>query len=220
MQVESMTSVSAFDLFPDIFAPPPELKDRTERTEITIEFDAVPAQSPIRHVPGKSIRKVPAPPDVSWLKGGVEAVDGDTDADLRRCLVVTSDRGERARVLSAIDSLDFAVHVADNPNKAMEMLKCSAYSLLICNKTDAMPRLHDYVAWLPMTVRRTMYYTLIGPDLRTLYSLEALSLSANMVVCDKDIHHLGKILMRGFNDYEKLYRPFLNEVKSKAPLLA
>lgn len=219
MQVEGMTSVNAFDLFPDIFAPQPELDEKVEHAEITMEFDAVPAKSPIRYVPGKSSRKVPAPPDVSWLKGGAEAVDGDTDAELRRCLVVMSDNGERERALSAIGSLDFSVHVADSGNKAMEMLKISAYSLLICNMADAMPTLHDYVTWLPMTARRTMYYTLIGPDLHTLYSLEALSLSANMVVCDKDIHHLGKILMRGFGDYEKLYRPFLNEIKSKSPLL-
>lgn len=220
MQMESIASVNAFDLFPDVFAPQPEMAEKVKSIEITVDFDAVPTKSPIRHVPGKSSRKVPVPPDVSWLKNGIEAVDGDADADVRRCLVAMSDVWERERVLSAIGSLDFAVHVAESGKKAIEMLECSSYSLLVCTMSDAVPALHDYVAWLPMTVRRTIYYTLIGPDLRTLYSLEALSLSANMVVCDKDIHHLGKILLRGFGDYEKLYRPFLNEIKSKSPILS
>lgn len=221
MQVESKIDVNALDLFPDIFAQQPETEPDgiPEHVEIMVEFDAVPTKSPIRYVPGKSSRKIPQPPDVSWLQGGIENVDDDADADLRHCLVVISDIQKREQVLSAIRSFGFSEHVAENGAGAIEMLKRSEYSLLISDITDAMPTLHDYVTWLPMLTRRTMYYTLIGSSLRTLYSLEALSLSANMVVCDRDIRHLEKILLRGFSDYEKLYRPFLEEMQSKLPPL-
>jgi hypothetical protein len=218
MQVENRIDVSAFDLFPDIFAQPPEPESgkSAERVEIAVEFDGIPSNGPIRHVPGKSFRNMPQPPDVSWLQEGFGRVDEDTDADLQHCLVVISGIEKREQVLSSILSLDFSVHVAENGARAIEMLKKSEYSLLICDEVDAMPALHDYVIRLPMVTRRIMYYTLIGPALHTLYNLEALSLSANMVVSDRDVHHLGKILSRGFCDYEKLYRPFLDELQWKS----
>lgn len=50
---------------------------------------------------------------------------------------------------------------------------------------------------------------LIGPKFRTLYNLEALSNSANLVVNDRDIKNLSLILRKGFYDYEELFGPFL-----------
>ena len=57
--------------------------------------------------------------------------------------------------------------------------------------------------------RRNLYYAIIGPKLKTLYDLEALCLSANLVVNSKDVQYLDKILEKGFKDYETLYRPFI-----------
>lgn len=55
---------------------------------------------------------------------------------------------------------------------------------------------------------------LIGPDLQTLYDLEALTLSANLVINEKDLGDINKILRKGIHDYENLFHPFL-EAMSK-----
>ena len=57
--------------------------------------------------------------------------------------------------------------------------------------------------------RRLIYYVLIGAELRTCYDMEALALSANAVVNERDLPYLEVILKRGFLDYEKLFGPML-----------
>ncbi len=58
-----------------------------------------------------------------------------------------------------------------------------------------------------------MYYAIVGPNLHTLYNLEALSLSANLVINDQDLQYLEKILYIGFRDYENLFRPLLDTLR-------
>ena len=67
----------------------------------------------------------------------------------------------------------------------------------------------QYMRNLAGDKRRNLYYLIIGPKLSTLYDLEALSLSANLVVNNKDFQYLDIILKKGFQDYETLYRPFI-----------
>ncbi|MBT8334771.1 MAG: hypothetical protein KJP19_10085 [Deltaproteobacteria bacterium] len=63
--------------------------------------------------------------------------------------------------------------------------------------------------------RRNLYYVIIGPELKTLYDLQALSLSANLVVNNSDMKYLDKILKKGFQDYETLFRPFVEIIQAK-----
>jgi len=55
---------------------------------------------------------------------------------------------------------------------------------------------------------------IVGPSLRTLYDLEALSLSANAVVNSKDIKYINLILRKVYQDYDALYGPYLEVLKS------
>ncbi|MGI9571055.1 MAG: hypothetical protein ACR2PH_15275, partial [Desulfobulbia bacterium] len=52
------------------------------------------------------------------------------------------------------------------------------------------------------------------PELRTLYDLEALSMSANAVVNSKDIKYINLILKKVYQDYNALYGPYLEVLKS------
>ena len=58
-----------------------------------------------------------------------------------------------------------------------------------------------------------MFFILAGPDFRTLYNLEALSLSVNLVVNDADIERLKPILKKSFRDHEELFGPLIEAVR-------
>jgi hypothetical protein len=58
-----------------------------------------------------------------------------------------------------------------------------------------------------MNRRRNIHYTLIGPDFQTLYDLEALSNSANLVVNDSEMDHFGLILKKSLHESQKLFGP-------------
>jgi hypothetical protein len=67
---------------------------------------------------------------------------------------------------------------------------------------------------MSMQRRRYLFYILIGPEFNTLYNLEALANSANLVVNEKDLLHLGLALRRAIPMYEELFGPFMEELTS------
>ncbi len=72
---------------------------------------------------------------------------------------------------------------------------------------------HHHMNRLPISTRRYIYYVLVGQQFHTLYNLEALTSSANLVVNDKDIKHLKHILRRGFLDFENLLGPLFTTLR-------
>ncbi|MCK5340823.1 MAG: hypothetical protein KAJ60_07090, partial [Desulfobulbaceae bacterium] len=72
---------------------------------------------------------------------------------------------------------------------------------------------HSYVSGLAMSKRRYMYYVLVGPEFHTLYDLEALAYSANLVVNDTELGHMDLILRKGMRENEELFGPFLSALK-------
>ena len=67
---------------------------------------------------------------------------------------------------------------------------------------------------MPMNIRRSMYYILVGIQFSTLYDLEALSYSANIVVNDKEIEHIDIILRKGMQDYMELFGSYAETLKA------
>ena len=64
-----------------------------------------------------------------------------------------------------------------------------------------------------MTQRRSIYYVLIGPDFHTLYDLEALSNSANLVVNESELGQFDLILKKGLQDYDDLFGLYIKMLK-------
>jgi len=54
---------------------------------------------------------------------------------------------------------------------------------------------------------------LIGKGFSTLYDLEALSYSANVVVNDSEIEHIDIILKKGMQDYLELFGPYIESLR-------
>jgi hypothetical protein len=68
---------------------------------------------------------------------------------------------------------------------------------------------------MPMQKRRSIYYTLIGPEFHTLYNLEALHGSANLVINDNELPDLPIILKKSFREYDELFGPFLAALRAE-----
>ena len=188
----------AQDLFPDLFTKQTSTSDQTGRGRYDYGCR-------------------PLPPDVSWLAKGVDGSGEDEAVRPRQALVVITDGSKRALVARALVQLGFQVFAEQNTQQFAVALAHPDVSLLIGDTADLLPALHGQVLQLPMVRRRMLYYALVGPRLRTLYGLEALSLSANLVVNDADLPWLDKILMKGFKDFEALYGPYLDELQCGSP---
>jgi hypothetical protein len=68
-------------------------------------------------------------------------------------------------------------------------------------------KFHIYMLKMAMLRRRNMHYTLIGPEFQTLYDLQAISNSANLVVNDNEIGSFNLILKKSLYENQKLFGP-------------
>jgi len=202
----------AEDLFPELFAKPPTSPTPAVKAgQQTVRVER-------RRSRGDSgIGRMPQPPDVSWLAGGLKRKADDDDTTRRQGLVMVSEERQRNQIISALSILGFTATVTADVGVCVAAVQNLTCCLVIADINEAMPSFHRRMLLLPMPIRRMIFYVLIGPQLRTTYGLEAISLSANLVVNDRDLAHLEKILRKGFRDYELLYRPLLEEIRSGFP---
>lgn len=204
--------LDAFTLFPDLmqglFETDPGKKGskRAEKTVPDIwDSPVLPAK--------KSVTPPPPPPDLNWLyrEGGEEQ---ERVEDIPTALVLMGN-GQKSEVLfSDLQALGYRVETADTVVEAFNKLKFTHFAAILMHagfEEDlfAESALHRYLTWLPSAKRRTIFYILVGPDFHTLYDLEALALSVNLVVNDTDVKHLKPILRKSFRDHEVLFGPLL-----------
>ncbi|MBA3008258.1 MAG: hypothetical protein KKB91_00930 [Proteobacteria bacterium] len=186
MDIKSLAGKSAFDLFPDLFRD--DLKEKKCR-------DTIPP---------------PPPPDISWLADGMAETETSQSGDSVTALVVIVADHTRTIVEKVLTKMGYAVDTALSVAPAIQRLQAVQHKLIICGTEAALKDIHQYICSFPSTRRRETYYAIVGPHLHTLYDLEALTLSANLVINDKDLQNLENILHKGFCDYENLFRPFLD----------
>lgn len=202
----------AEDLFPELFSkrqasPAPAVKAGQQVVRVDRR----------RSRGNAGVGCMPQPPDVSWLAGGLKRKTDDDDEHRRQGLVMASEERRRDSVISALSGLGFTATVTADVGVGIAAVQNLNCCVVIADTSEAMPFFHRRMLLLPMAIRRMVFYVLIGPQLRTTYGLEALSLSANLVVNERDLVHLEKILRKGFRDYELLYRPLLEETQSSFP---
>ena len=106
----------------------------------------------------------------------------------------------------------------DTKEEALEQLEMIRFdSVILHSHFDGEPfkqsKVHDILKQLPMNRRRYIFYVLIGPEFSTLYSLEALSYSANMVINEKDAQYMKNIYKKGKSESDEFFLPYINSLK-------
>lgn len=180
---EPVEGQRAEDLFPDFFPKAAVIEQEREETVLP-------------------------PIDAGWEE------EGDTQLSREEsglhALVLLRDAEQRRLVERTLMRMGYAVTVADSAAQALEELRLGRHLLLFCGTDEAYSPLHSYVCrQMPQARRRILYYVLMGPDVYTCYDLQALALSANLLVNERELKYLERILLRGFQDYVKLFHPFL-----------
>ena len=153
----------------------------------------------------------PPPPDISWLSSGKEEKK-EVIEDTPLFLVVMNRGPELTAIMDALYDEGFMPVLADSINDALDRMQFVNYAGIILHSrfegnSLAGNNLHDFMKKMNMFRRRNIHYTLIGPEFKTLYDLEALSHSANLVVNDNDVNHFDLILRKSLYDNQKLFGP-------------
>lgn len=112
------------------------------------------------------------------------------------------------------EEMGYKFHEGENPERAIERSKYTGYNILVIHENFGGASLEtnlflQYVATLPMAVRRTWFILLIGPSFRTFDAMQAFAQSVHLVVNDLDLNNLKAILTRSLADFEGFNRVYL-----------
>lgn len=155
----------------------------------------------------------PQPPDISWLARGDLEEGDDWVEDVPTALLLLPTAEGRESVAVAFKGLGYQIVEAASVEDALERLRFTKFSAVVFHASYEKKGLagvfHRHMQAMTMDKRRYIYYVVIGPDFKTLYDLEALVNSANLVVNDSELKHMPVILKKGLRDYEELFNPLI-----------
>ncbi len=214
--------INAFSIFPDLFK-------QSEGVEKTILKENEPEVKKVVQDRQKSRLRAlksgvtpPPPPDLNWLMNNNQgSLEHDSQEDRPAALVLTNDTIFGEYISSSLKDLSYHVESAKTASEAILKLSSFDYSTVAMQTTFEKggslkaSKVHNYVTWLPMDRRRHIFYVLIGQNFHTLYNLEALTISANLVVNEADLQYLSVILRKSFRAHEELFGPLLQAMEEK-----
>ena len=180
--------------------------------------------SPGSGAPIKGARKVdvspPPPPDLSWLAGGQmqeqEVVGGDTPM----VLILMNKGPGLSTVREAYQDEGFLPVFPDTLDDAISRMDFTSFAAIALYSHFEGGSLennsfHLFMRKMAMLRRRNIHYTLIGPEFQTLYDLQALSNSANLVVNDNELNNFTIILKKSLHESQKLFGPLAESMISQ-----
>jgi hypothetical protein len=191
--------------------------DSAGNAEGAVKPAAVPAAKP-SEAAAEAI-KPPPPPNMDWLKSkkNEEMQFDDHARDVPMALVVHSDDNQRHLIVSSMEALGYQATSVSTLDEALDQVRSVSFACVVfhtgfehCELKNS--TFHNYMRHMPMSRRRYIFYILIGPQFVSLYDIQALANSANLVVSEQDIKDFQPILHRAIPCYEQLFGPLLEEL--------
>ena len=172
-------------------------------------------QAPSGGPPIKGAKKVnitpPPPPDLSWLDSG-QAQEKEVVEDSLMVLILMNKGPGFNTVSEAYENEGFLPVLSDSLDDAIDRMQFTSFTAILLHSRfegDSLAgnNFHLFMEKMAMNRRRNIHYTLMGPEFQTLYDLQALSYSANLVVNDTEINNFGIILKKSLHETQKLFGP-------------
>ena len=169
--------------------------------------------------------KPPEPPDISWLNHGLTAdsEEAPDDEATMAMVLVKPDQGQKD-IVGAIEGLGYRVELVSSAQEAIEKMAFKNYAMVALHAQFEGQEIknnsfHKHMEAMKMASRRYIFYFLIGSEFHTLYELEALAFSANLVVNERDLAKLNILLMKKIPEYERLFGQLIEEIRNHGKIL-
>ncbi len=188
------------------------------KESIALDASHLPANNQQGEVVVGSTIKPPSAPDITWLKNGVFEEE-EVVEDIPQTLILAKPGAERDNICKAVENIGYQATFVRSGKEAMEKLQFTNYASVILHDNFEESGLrtsdfHQFMRDMSMHKRRFIFYILIGPGFSTLYDLEALSYSANLVVNSSEISELLTIFRKAIPQYEKLFGDLMAEINA------
>jgi len=196
-----------FDLKPDGTVPgqPPPQK-----------ASAAPSTAPTLKGARKTDVPPPPAPDITWLSSG-RMQEKEVIEDTPMALILINKGAGLSSVREAFEEEGFLPVFADTLDDALNRMQFTTFSAVLLHsrfegESLESNSLHIFMRKMAMLRRRNLHYTLVGPEFQTLYDLQALSYSANLVVNDNELDNFRLILKKSLHETQKLFGPLADSL--------
>jgi len=158
----------------------------------------------------------PPPPDLDWLASG-QMQEKEIVEDTPMVLILVNKGPGLSTVREAYEDEGFLSVFSDSIEDAIDRLQFTPFAALVLHSRfegDSLESnsFHSFMKKMAMVKRRNIHYTLIGPEFQTLYDLQALSNSANLVVNDNELNNFRLILKKSLHESQKLFGPLADSM--------
>ncbi len=159
----------------------------------------------------------PEPQDIGWLSSG-ELNEDQIVNNIPTAMVLMPEDVTKQTVIKNLEEQKYQLYFPKTVDEAINSMRFRDFAVVVYHSEYETSPLktqdfHQFMIQLSMSKRRSIYYILIGPKFQTLFDLEALTNSANLVVNTREAEYLSTILKKGSADYEELFKPYSTLLK-------
>jgi len=115
--------------------------------------------------------------------------------------------------ISALESLEYKIEFAKSPEHAVHKIKFTQFHLIALNENFGnvplgKSAIYKSLSEMPMSTRRKMFAALVGGKFKTTNNMQALAASVNVVINQKDMAKLPRILKQAIAGNDLFYKNF------------
>ncbi len=132
---------------------------------------------------------------------------------VKTALLCEPDTALQSKIKTGLYNMDYHITTPKLPKDALKQMRFHIFDMVVLNERfgtqnpDMNPVL-KYLDRLNMSIRRSIFVTLVTNRYRTMDNMAAFNKSVNLIVNLKNIDEIEKILRRGIADYEAFYRVY------------
>lgn len=176
-----------------------------------------PAAPDIAQPPARPPVEPPKPQDIGWLSSGELNNDQILD-NVPTAMVLMPEDDTKQKVVKSLEEHRYQLYFPETADEAVNSMRFRDFVVVVYHSEYEKAPLknqdfHRFMMQMSMAKRRAVYYILIGPQFQTLFDLEALTFSANLVVNTREAEYLSTIMKKGRADYEALFNPYTAVLK-------
>ncbi len=128
-------------------------------------------------------------------------------------LALILDETNKSLWVDVLEERGFRVQFARSPEHAVHKMIFTHYHFVILNEKYGNVALEKNPVYrtlveMSMAIRRHIFFAVIGENFKTLNSMQAFGYSANLVINDKDMDKLARIVKKAISEHEMFYKVF------------
>ncbi|MDY6971091.1 MAG: zinc-ribbon domain-containing protein [Thermodesulfobacteriota bacterium] len=134
---------------------------------------------------------------------------------VKLALVMESDPQQVDQLRAAVEELGYRYVLAESTRAAITNMRFHHFDLVILSDpfdgigAKQSPILR-HLNHLSMSIRRRIFFALIGDSFKTMDHMMAFAMSANLVIGRKDIDQMATVFKSAISDNQKFYKVFID----------